>query len=327
MVPLHVLDPAAVLTRRAGRIEVRSDGKLLASAPLTQLSSVVIEGRAGISTPAIHALLYHDIPVVFLSSRGRAIGRLEAPGSGQVTLRQRQLRRSLQVDFCLQTSRSIVAGKIHNQRMLLAGRARRSPRGHGGDISPSLSALSRLEGAVAGVTTVASAVGVEGAASSGYFRTLRQLIPGSVHFQSRSRGAPDVFNALVNYCSALLRETVLTFIFSCGLDPCISFMHIPMRGRPTLAFDLMEEWRPVLVEGTSLALLGLGAVNEDDVAATPDGPRLTESARRHAVRRFFQRLGPGEGTSLRMKLRSQVSSFAWVVDGHAPGNYQPFRWR
>jgi len=331
--PLHVIDPKASLVRRGGRIEVRADGKVLASAPLTHLASVVIEGTAGITTPALHALLLADIPVVFMTTRGRVLGRLEPALSHGVELRQRQLRHSLDPVFRLDVARSIVAGKIHNQRVLLAGRARRSVAGSQLDLSAATEALSRLEQIAKSTERVASIVGVEGAASSVYFRAIRRLVPTELGFERRARGAPDILNALINYTSALLRETILAAIAIAGLDPCISFLHNPFRGRPTLAFDLGEEWRPLLVEGTAMALVGLGAVSQRDVTTTPEGPRLSDSARRHTIQRFFQRLGPRQGTGrdeapgLGGQLRYQVASFARVISGQDPGPYCPFSWR
>jgi len=191
MATLHVLRPDAELVRRGGRIEVRINGKVRASAPLTLLSSVVIEGRADISTAALHALLREDIPVVFMATGGEVMGRLEADCSGSVALRQRQLRRSLDPQFCLDTTRAIIAGKIRNQRVLLTGRSRRSPSGIKVDSRATVDGLVRLERRVGQCETVASVVGVEGAASAMYFSAIRKMLPVSLHFEGRIRSGLD----------------------------------------------------------------------------------------------------------------------------------------
>ncbi len=138
--------------------------------------------------------------------------------------------------------------------------------------------------------TLASLRGVEGAAGAVYWRSLRPLL-GPYGFRVRSRDGQDVVDALLNYVSALLREAVLQHATSAGLDVQVSFLHEPYRGRPSLVFDLMEEWRPVLLESTVLALLGLRMVDASDVEHHPGGGvRLSDRARRAAVSRFDTRL-------------------------------------
>ncbi len=97
--------------------------------------------------------------------------------------------------------------------------------------------------------TLSTLLGVEGAAGA-YFRGIRLLLDdtAAAGFRRRDRSDVDIVNVLVNYYSALLREVVMGAMVAAGLDPYLSFLHTPSRGRPTLVFDLMEEWRPILLE-------------------------------------------------------------------------------
>lgn len=287
--PLHVMHPDAVVTRRRGRIAVVRDGTVVASAPLVLLSEVVVWGQAGITTPALHLLLSQDVPVVLLRSDGRARGRLEPPGCPQVRLRQQQLARSLDPMARVDLSRSLVQGKLHNQRVLLARRSRTAEQ-RDQTVDGVIARLANLERRAAQADCVEELFGVEGAGSRAYFHALRCLLPPPAGFHRRDPRGPDVVNPLVNYCSALLREVVIGGVVAVGLDPHVSFLHTPFRGRPTLAFDLMEEWRPVLVESTVLSLLNLKAVGPEDVQATQEGPRLGDGARAATIRRFYDRL-------------------------------------
>lgn len=332
--PFHVVGSGLVLTRRGGRLVAVRDGEVAASAPLALVGEVILSGRVGVTTAAMHSMLAHDVPLVLLTESGRALGRLEPPGAAHVQARMRQLDLHRDPGTRLRLARDMVRGKIHNQAVLLRRRAR-------GCADPdavwrAVSRLAELEVAAGAAMTVGSLLGVEGAAAGAYFGALRTAVLAGHGFRRRERTDRDLVNVLVNYCSALLREAVIAAVVAAGLDPCVSFLHTPARGRPTLAFDLMEEWRPVLLESTVLALVGLRAVTEADLIADPDGapPRLSASATAAAVRRFQARAGapargwpaPSAGTTYREQLHSQARHLRAVLLGDAP-TYRAFRWR
>ncbi len=329
--PLYVLDPRAVVGRRGGRVVVTVEGRVVASAPIMRLSEVVLLGKPGITIPALHLLLGHDVPVVLLRSDGRALGRVEPPGSPHVVLRQVQTARCGDPVARLQVGRACVAGKLRNQRALLRARARRSRDAH--ELDALAQRVEQQERAAVHAESIEVLLGVEGAGAGAYFRGIR-LLAGGHGFTRRDRSAPDVVNALVNYTSALLREVVIGAIVAAGLDPHASFLHQPTRGRPTLAFDLMEEWRPVLVEATVLGVLGLRTVGPADITRTPAGPRLTSNARAAAIARFRFRLArpargrpqpAGEPTYGECVRRQARLLRRWVL-GDAE-EYEAFRWR
>lgn len=310
---------------------VRGD-RVVHSAPLLRLSELVLHGTVGVTTPALHALLGAGVPVVLLSRDGRARGRLEPPGSPHALARQQQLADSLDAGRRLGLAQSVIAGKVRNQRALLHRRSRH--RAGDAVLSQAVRRLREMEERCALAGTVGELLGLEGAAAGAYFRALRLLVPEELGFERRDRLGHDIFNVLVNYCSALLREAVLGAIACTGLDPHVSHLHVPMRGRPTLAFDLMEEWRPVLLEATVLSLLGLRAVRAEHLEVVGGRPLLADVARVAAIDRFRARLEAtastwpprGYTTTYGEQLRSQAASYAaWVQ--HRTESYAPFRWR
>jgi len=330
-VPLYVLDVRAVVTKRGGRVVVMRDGKALDSAPLFRLSRVVLFGAAGITTPALHALLAAGVPVVLLRSDGRPVGRVEPPASCDAEVRYRQLVRSSLPSDRLVLARALVAGKLRNQRAHLQRRARDSE--HAVALRDAAALVGEQVARAEASTTVPSLIGIEGGATGIYFSALR-LILGRSGFRRRDRFGRDIVNALINYCSALLREQVLGAIAVAGLDPNLSFLHTPTRRRPTLAFDLMEEWRPVLVESTVLSLLGLGIVRPDDLVDGADGPRLTPEACSAAVARFHERLDdtaharvarPGHPTYRACMEAQALRARDWMLG--RTDSYEAFPWR
>lgn len=330
--PFHVSGAGCVLTRRGGRLVAFRDGELRASAPLALVGEVVVSGRVTVTTAALHALLAHDIPLVLLSAAGRPLGRLEPPTAPHVGARIRQLDLHRDPGVRLVLAREIVAGKIYNQGVLLRRRARRSA-----DPDAVWSAVSRLAaieqdvGAAVGLPEV---LGIEGAAAGTYFRAIRSVLIPGYGFTARRREGRDLVNVLINYCSALLRETVMSALLAAGLDPYLSFLHTPTRGRPTLAFDLMEEWRPVLLESTVLALLGLKSVTTDDVMDDDERPCLSPAATGAAVSRFQHRLAaparswpPPSGSPSYADLVGRQALVLRAALLGDPAGYRAFRWR
>lgn len=330
-VPLYVLDVRAVVSKRGGRIVVMRDGKALDSAPIMRLSRVVLLGAVGITTPALHALLDAGVPVALLRSNGRPMGRIEPVPDTDAEARYRQLSLTTSDAGRLAVAKGFVTGKIANQRALLLRRARDAE--HAGQLRSAASLLLPQLARVGSAASLPGLIGLEGGASAIYFSALGPSLNRS-GFRRRDRFGPDVVNALLNYCSALLREYVLGAIAVAGLDPTLSFLHTPTRARPTLAFDLMEEWRPVLVESTVLSLLGLGRVTADDIEMTVDGPRLSTGACAAAIDRFHSRVNdtahslvsrPGQPTYGQC-IHAQALQLREVVLGRLD-HYQAFAWR
>jgi CRISPR-associated protein Cas1 len=348
--PLYVTGHDVVLGRRGGRLVATRDGAVVTSAPLGRISEVVLFGNVTVTTPAMAALLAADAPLVLLTADGRPRGRLEPPRASHVLARRRQLELHRDDDARLALARAFVRGKIYNQDILLRRRAARAAE------PDEVWALARRVGAAGGrvdsARSLAELNGIEGAASGAYFRGLRLVLADGLGFRRRERHDPDIVNVLINYTSALLREVVFGAVVAAGLDPYVSFLHVPQLGRPTLVFDLMEEWRPVLLESTVLAVLGLRILGAADVASEPAGsapppaagsppaepgdaaarPRLRPGATAAVIDRFHARLGsparaaggPG-GASYGSEVRAQCLALRRsFVDG-VP--YEPFRWR
>lgn len=322
---VHLLGRAQTLRLDGNRVVAFDQRRPLFSLPTARVARVLVSGSATITGPAMTALLRVGASVSWISASGRPVGRAEAPGNSAVADRLRQLRSADDPDRCLEVSRFIVAAKIHNQRVLLVRRLRQAA------LVQSLAPreLQRLARLASTASSVPQLLGYEGAASRAYFAAFRSLLENPAFRRDRSSGEP--VNAVINYASALLREHVVVAIEGAGLDPSLSFLHRPTLSRPTLAFDLMEEWRPPLVDALALTLARRREVTARSVARTGDGFRLDGDARRSIVRRFEERLedtvtsGSGVKQSFRRHLASQVRSLTtWLRDGRP---YEPFLWR
>ena len=328
--PLHVATPGTVVGKRGGRLEARREGTVVASAALLGVSELVLVGNVQVTTPALHALLDADVPVILLRGDGRTRGRLEPPASPHAQVRRAQLRATDDPQRRLMVAREIVAAKLGNQARLVTKQLDRNGAVSSGEGAARLRGLA-VEAAQA--DSVARLRGLEGAGSRAYFAALRRVLAGWVPaFSQRDRQADDPVNALINYLSAVLRETVQRELVVRGLDPSVGFYHEPFRARPSLALDLMEEWRPVLLERTVLALIRRGQVGPGSLEPSDEGPRLSREARSAAVAHFDDRLqasyrpaGASRATPLAAVLAGQAAQIRDLVTGARTG-YEGFRW-
>lgn len=322
---LVVSRDGAKVCRRLNRIVVWApDGEMLASTPAFQVSRLVIAGSVSVTSQTLTFLLRQKVPVTFIDSLGRPQGTLSPHPDRTLYPQFRQLRAADDPAQCLDLGRRIVVGKIHNQAALL------SRRGHW-DRSPELRRVARRlrnnSHQAERAESLPELLGHEGAASADYFGALKPLL-STGGFVRRDRSAPDVANALINYCAGVLRETIRTAVIRTGLHPGLGFLHQSGPARPSLVFDLMEEWRPVLVEGVVIPLLGLRRVTGDDMERRFGQHQLTSEARRKAVDRIHQRLASTrqpEGRTLGEIVNAQPLALSHHLSG-GPG-YETFRWK
>ncbi len=335
MPPVYVVEQGAQVGIGRRRLEVRKGGEVLLSVPLVHVSEVVLFGNIGLTTPAVHLLLKRGIPVTFLSSRGAFRGRLTGATTPHVALRQAQYRQAADSAFSLALAQALVEAKLRHQRALLQRQARRLEAGQAGALREAAQALDRALARVPRTTRHTSLAGVEGSATAAYFGGLRTLFGPEWRFERRARRPPpDPVNALLSLGYTLLAEAARGAVETVGLDPYAGFLHQVAYNRPSLALDLMEEFRPV-VDGLVLWCCRGGAVRPEDFTPGPATRPVVMSP--EATRRFIQAYEgrmerpvrhpvTGEQMPLRRALEAQARQIARAVQRGRP-EYRPMGFR
>lgn len=284
---LYVTEQGAGLYRRGGQLQVRKGKNLLASAHLFDIKQVVLFGQVSLSAPVVGLLLSQGIDTVLLSAQGQYRGRLIGPQKRNILLRQQQFRRYEQEQFRLQVAKKIVEGKLRNMRALLMRWSRR----RGMDISTTAHRLRYHIQALGTADRVDSVRGLEGAGTAAYFGTLGAFMPEELGFKGRNRRPPkDPANALLSFGYALLANSIEGAVYTVGLDPYVGFLHVVDYGRASLVLDMMEEFRPVLVDAVVLDLAGHGMVHQDCFEQVKGGVYLNSEGRRLLIDRYQKRL-------------------------------------
>jgi CRISPR-associated protein Cas1 len=260
---LYVTSQGAYLNKDGANVVVSTDGTERARVPIQTLGGLVGFGRVSLSPPLVGFCAEEGVAVSFLSEQGKFLARVEGPVSGNVLLRREQYRRTDDPDGCAAIVKCLVVGKALNQRSVL----RRALRDHGERMEPA--AAATLEAAERRLTDIARRAerpqgadtlrGPEGEAANVYFGAFDALIRAQkedFRFDGRSRRPPlDPVNALLSFVYALLVHDVRAALETVGLDPAVGFLHRDRPGRPSLALDLMEEFRPFFAGRLALSLI------------------------------------------------------------------------
>lgn len=256
MAVLHVVEQGAVIGKRGEVLVVSKERETLLTIQAFAVEQVIVFGRVQITSPARDFLLERNIDTVFMTRTGRFRGRMSAYSGGNILLRQNQFRQCDDQQFLLALGRQFVQGKLQNCRALLRRHQRRAPHP---EIERSLLRLRRVLEKLEQAETLDQLRGYEGDGSAAYFGCLNHLIrqPG-FEFHKRTRRPPlDPFNALLSFGYTMLLGTVMTAVQVVGLEPFLGALHAPAQGRPSIGLDLMEEFRPLLVDA-----LAVRAVNK-----------------------------------------------------------------
>lgn len=288
MPPVVVMEQGSQLRIHRQRLQVAEGDEVLAELPLNHVSSVLLFGRVGLSTPAIGRLLREQIPVTFLSVRGEYRGELSGGISSRADVRRLQYLRCGDPAYRLAMARCFVNAKLENQRLML----QRQLAVGGMDqsdidlLNQTVDALDRFQQTAAGAANPGALRGLEGSASRAYFAGYRALFDPSWGFRNRNRRPPrDPVNVLLSFGYTLLVRTVGSALETAGLDPYAGFLHGPASNRPGLALDVMEELRPV-VDRMVLGLCRGGEITMEDF--TLGGTKRPVVFSREAAGKFVQ---------------------------------------
>ncbi len=288
-VPLIVQNPRARISKEGERLVVHEGKAKLADAKLMCTSCVVIYGTAQITTPAMHACLDYGIPVMFLTTGGWYLGHATGPGPKNATAMEAQFAAAADPERCLRLSRRIVHAKIHNCRTLLRRNSLSSP-------ADALDVLSQMARRAREAESLQELLGIEGAAARAYFgafcgmfKTPPETWPFSM--EGRNRRPPrDPVNALLSYAYGMLVREWVKAILAANLNPYHGFYHQPRFGRPALALDLMEEFRPLAADSTVITAINTGVIKPEDFTVVSGAYALSESARKAFIEAFDRRM-------------------------------------
>lgn len=284
---LFVLTQGAYLSKEGECVAVNLEGKLLTRLPLHTLSAIVLFGQVSISPFLLSHCAEKGVSVSWLTENGRFLGVFNGPLSGNVLLRRAQYRASDDPDKSRDLARAFCVGKIYNCRTVLRRAAREK---EDADLD---AACERLGGCLARLkqdVSLDEVRGIEGEAAQVYFSVFGKMVlaPGFA-FRGRNRRPPlDEVNCLLSFLYTLLTHDLRSALESVGLDPQVGFLHRDRPGRPSLALDLIEEFRPWQADRLALTLINKKQLSPKDFQRTESGAVLLRDEARKTVLTAWQ---------------------------------------
>ena len=265
--------------------------------PLARIDHIVLFRGATISDELQLRCAADRRSISWLSGFGRFHARISGPTAGNPLLRLAQYRAHDDLSRRLAIAQRMVAGKLHNSRQVLLRAARDAPQTGKTALRAVADRHAELLGDTASTTSVNVLMGVEGTAARAYFQVLPTMCTAaSVPFERTRRPPTDPVNCLLSFSYGMLRVAVHGALEQVGLDPYIGFLHGVRPGKPALALDLMEEFRPLIADRFVMTLLNRKEVRDSDFAHLPgDVVELKDDARRTVLNAWQvnrQRLWP-----------------------------------
>lgn len=281
---LYVNESSAAIGIEANRCIVKYADGMKKAIPIETLEGITIIGRAQMTAQCVQECLKRGIPVSYYSTGGNYYGRLQSTGHVNAQ-RQRKQCSLYDSKFAIELSRNIVTAKLKNQLVIL----KRYERSKGISVPEAEKMVDICRGKAGRCRKLPQLMGYEGQGAKAYFEGLSALIEPEFAFQGRSKRPPaDEFNAMLSLGYFVLRNELYGKIEEKGLNPYFGFMHRDKESHPTLASDLMEEWRAVIVDSTAMSMINGHEIRKDDFTKDTDEPGCFLT--KEGMRKFLSKL-------------------------------------
>jgi CRISPR-associated protein Cas1 len=336
---LYVTSQGSYIHKEGETIIVEREQQKVLQLPVHTLGGIVCFGNVLCSPFLLGFCAEHDISISFLTEYGSFLASVRGPVSGNVLLRREQYRIADNSEKSAKIAANIVTGKLMNSRLVM----NRAIRDHGDKIDIATirrasSSIYRLIEELALAVDLDEIRGIEGMAASEYFAVFNQLIVDQKEdfvFNERNRRPPlDPVNALLSFIYTLLVHDVRSALETVGLDPTVGFLHRDRPGRPGLALDLMEEFRPVIADRLVLSLINRRQVAPNGFKKAESGAVVMDDSTRKTVLVEYQNRKQDEifhpyieeKIPLGLLFFVQANLMARFIRGDIDG-YPPFFWR
>ncbi|MCF7823643.1 MAG: type I-C CRISPR-associated endonuclease Cas1c [Candidatus Marinimicrobia bacterium] len=336
---LFVTTQGSYLAKEGETIAVKLEGTTRLNLPVHTLDGVVCFGNVSCSPYLMGFCAERDVAISFLSENGRFLARVQGSVAGNVLLRREQYRRADNPATACAVARSVLMGKLANSRTVL----RRALRDHGDriddvSVNQGASRISSILQEIQKELSLDVLRGYEGEAAGIYFSVFNDLILSQNEqfiFKGRNRRPPlDNVNCLLSFVYTLVMHDIRSALESVGLDSSVGFLHRDRPGRPGLALDLMEEFRPFLADRLVLSLINMSQVQAKGFQKSENGAVLMKDDTRKSVLIAYQKrkqdeiLHPylGEKMATGLIFHTQALLMARYLRGDLDA-YPAFIWR
>jgi CRISPR-associated protein Cas1 len=328
MATLYLTEQGAVLRKSSDHFIIQKDKATLQELPCADVDHVMIYGNIQVTTPALWELAEHGIEIAFFTQNGKLLLQLTPEWPKNLPLREAQWRRRFEPEFVLRFSKNIVIGKLDNALAVIRDFRDNHPEL---DCAAEVSAIEAGRAKAESAAAVDSLLGLEGAATAAYFKVLGRMFLPPWQFTTRTRRPPrDPVNAVLSFGYVIVGNELRSLLDGIGFDPYAGFYHASEYGRPSLALDLLEEFRHSLVDRLALHLFNQNVFTPADFQKTATaGVHLNRDGQKKFFQGYERYLGsfrdqPATGSvgKFRQHFKNQAQKLAKAIQENT--DYQPF---
>ena len=336
---LYVSSQGSYLHRDGETVVVELEKKKVLQVPIHTLDGIVCFGNVLCSPFLLGFCAERDVSVSFMSEHGRFLAAVRGPISGNVLLRRQQYRMADDEKTTKEIAANVVSGKLANCRIVINRTIRdHATKANTDALKGASEKIDRIIDRIPRMTNTDEVRGLEGQAAAEYFKVFNHLIIDQKEnfvFTERNRRPPlDEVNALLSFVYTLLAHDVRSALETVGLDPAVGFLHRDRPGRPGLALDIMEEFRPVIADRLVLSLINRRQVSKKGFTKAASGAVVMDENTRKTVLAEYQSRKQDkinhpyidESVPIGLLFFIQANLMARYIRGDIDG-YPPFFWR
>ncbi|MBA3066496.1 type I-C CRISPR-associated endonuclease Cas1c [bacterium] len=333
---LYVTTQGSYLSRDGETVVVNVERKAKLQLPVHTLGGIVCFGQVSCSPPLMELCAENNVAISFFSEHGKFFARVQGPVSGNVLLRREQYRRADDETASVEIASSVIMAKIANCRTIILRASREELNSEkNSSLQAAAKKLVWMLKKIDKSMNLENLRGFEGSAAGVYFGVFDNLILAQkdyFQFKERSRRPPlDNINALLSFLYTLLAHDVTAALEGVGLDPAVGFLHRDRPGRPSLALDIMEEFRPFIADRLALNLINRQQIKGKGFRKTESGAVLMTDETRKEVLIAYQKRKQDEinhpfldeKVSIGLLAHCQAMLLARYIRGDLDG-YPPF---
>lgn len=310
--------------------EAHDHEETLRQVPMRDLDRLIVGETVQVTSQALAALLRANIPVSILGWNGQCLGSFLPATNTHGLARLRQYRCTQDPAFLLRMAGRIATAKIYNQRRVLQRLAANRPPTAPDETTATIAWLDSLMATLAQARNVDELRGFEGASTARYFQAWATFLPAEFPFERRSTRPPlNPVNACISFAATLLYSEITAFVHAHGLDPALGLLHATEDGRWSLSLDLLEPFRPVLVEALALDLFSHQILDSKHFEPKNGGIYLNDEGRKKLILQYERRMerqflseAAGHRTTLRQQVEQQAVMYKAALED--PAQFEPF---
>jgi CRISPR-associated protein Cas1 len=284
MSTLYLTEQGSILHKTQRRLVIIKNKKIIQEIPIFKIDRILIFGNIQISTQALSFILDSGIICSFFSSQGKFKGSLRPVESGNVFLRIAQYERYLDKEFRVEISKTIVYAKINNEIKFLENYSKTNFKEIIEELKKNINNLKDKN-------SISFIMGIEGHSTSLYFKGLSLILKNKFLFEKREYHPPkDPANALLSFGYSLITNEIFSLLSGIGFDPYIGFFHELTYNRPSLALDIVEEFRTPVVDKMIVTLINKNIIKEEDFQREENSIYLNNIAKKAFLTHYEKRI-------------------------------------